>query len=152
MSEEALEDIGNQAGPCGIVCSACPLGSGDVAKTARRTIDFIRDCKIAEWAPMVPEGAEVSWPQVTGGLLWMTKYATCAGCEMGGGPPDCTIRICARDRGHELCSFCDELESCAKFEWLGDHGNQLRETLKMNRGKSKEEHIRSAKGRMPWDV
>jgi hypothetical protein len=152
MTKEAMENIMNQAGPCGIVCSSCPLGNGTIAETARRTVDFIRDYKILEWAPFVPEGAEVDWAQVARGLDWMTKYTLCAGCEMGGGPPDCTIRICARERGYELCSLCDELETCARFDWLGDHGTRLKETLKRSRGKSKEEYIEAAGDRTPWEV
>jgi hypothetical protein len=51
----------------------------------------------------------------------------------------------------ELCSSCDELESCDKFDWLGEYGEELRETLKKCRGISKEEYIKSAEGSMPWE-
>ena len=66
-------------------------------------------------------------------LDWMTTYARCAGCRNGGGPPDCAIRICARERGYELCSSCSDLESCTKFEWLGEYGQQFKEKLKESR-------------------
>lgn len=133
-----------QVGPCGIVCISCPLGSGIVAETAGRTRGFIEDCKISEWAPFVSEeGGGIDWVKVVEGLEWMKKYAVCAGCESGGGPPDCTIRICARDKGIELCSSCDDLSSCEKFGWLGEYGGKLRNTLKKCRGISKEEYIRS---------
>jgi len=32
----------------------------------------------------------------------------CPGCRQGGGPPFCAIRKCARERGLDLCVFCDE--------------------------------------------
>ncbi|HUM80643.1 MAG TPA: DUF3795 domain-containing protein [Methanothrix sp.] len=76
------------------------------------------------------------------GLDWMTTYTRCAGCRNGGGPPDCAIRICARERGYELCSSCGDLEGCTKFEWLEEHGVEVREKLKECRGLSREEHVR----------
>jgi len=152
MNEESKK-IGTQVGPCGIVCISCPLGSGSIAETAGRTKEFIKDCKISEWAPMVSEdGGKIDWSQVDKGLEWMTKYAICAGCESGGGPPDCTIRICAREKGIELCSSCSELASCANFDWLKDHGEKLKETLKKSRGMSKEGYIKSVEGSMPWEA
>ncbi len=134
---EALDGIKNQAGPCGIVCSSCPLGSGAVAESAGRTKKNIADYKIAMWSPFVAGGEVIDWAAVDRGLDWMEKYAVCAGCGNGGGPPDCTIRICARDRGYELCSSCPDLDSCTKFEWLEGHGSQLKEKLKENSGSSK---------------
>lgn len=146
------EKIEGQVGPCGIVCKSCPLGSGTIAETAGKTMEFINDCKIPEWAPFVSEeGGKVDWEKVAWGLEWMTKYAICAGCESGGGPPDCPIRVCARDKGLELCSLCGELEACAKFEWLADHGQKLKETLKKVKGVSKEDYAKSVEGSMPWD-
>lgn len=140
--KEAPEDIEAQVGPCGIICSACPLGSGVVAESASRTKQFISDCKIPEWSPFVPEGKDIDWALVDLALGWMTKYACCRGCENGGGPPDCTIRVCARERGYELCSSCVDLESCTKFDWLKDHGSQTRAALKENSGRSKEEYLK----------
>jgi hypothetical protein len=72
----------------------------------------------------------------------MEKYACCAGCESSGGPPDCTIKICARERGYELCSFCHDPDSCTNFEWLKEHGSKLKEKLKESRRLPKEEYIR----------
>lgn len=145
------EKGGIQVGPCGIVCGvSCPLGCGTVAETAGRARDFIRECKISEWAPFVSEeGERIDWENMAAGLEWMKKYATCAGCESGGGPPDCTIRICARDRGIELCSSCDDLSSCKNFAWLGDHGEKAKDALKKCRGISKEDYIKSVSGSMP---
>ena len=150
--ESEKEEI--QVGPCGIVCSvSCPLGSGTVAETAGRTKEFIRECRIPEWAPMVSEeGGRIDWEKVAESLEWMKKYAVCAGCESGGGPPDCTIRICARDKGIELCSFCDDLDSCDNFGWLEDYGEKVKENLKKRRGISKEEYIKSVEGSMPRDA
>jgi hypothetical protein len=145
-------EIGTQVGPCGIICISCPLGSGIVAETAGRTMVFIEDCKISEWAPFVSEeGGRIDWDRVVEGLEWMKKYAVCAGCESGGGPPNCTIRVCAMDKGLDICSSCDELDSCDNFDWLEDHGEKVKDALKKSRGMSKEEYIKSAEGKMPWE-
>jgi hypothetical protein len=146
---EALNKNENRAGPCGIVCETCPLGSGTVSESATRTRQFIVDCQIQMWAPFVPEGEVIDWTQMDKGLDWMEKYARCAGCENGGGPPDCTIRICARESGYQLCSSCKELCSCTKFEWLKEKGSELKRNLMENIDLSKEEYIKKMISKMP---
>jgi hypothetical protein len=149
---EALNRAIDQAGPCGIVCIACPLGSGAVAESAGRTRKHIADCQIPMWSPFVPGGEVIDWAAMDRGLDWMEKYTCCAGCGNGGGPPDCTIRICARERGYELCSSCGDLNSCTKFEWLKEHGQLIKEKLKENRSLSKEEYIKKMMNQMPWEA
>lgn len=83
----ALDRIKSQAGPCGIVCGSCPLGNGSVAESAGLTRKHIADCKIPMWSPLVPGGEVIDWTVVDRGLDWMEKYAVCAGCGSGGGPP-----------------------------------------------------------------
>ena len=41
-------------------------------------------------------------------------------CRTGGGPPDCKIRICAKERGIDTCPFCSEY-SCSLIEELAEH-------------------------------
>lgn len=94
------------------------------------------------WSPFIPGGEIIDWAAVDQALEWMVKNACCAGCANGGGPPDCTIRICARERGYDLCSSCEDLDSCTKFEWLKVHGSQLKQILNENRGLSREECIK----------
>ncbi len=139
---EVPNSIENQVGPCGIICSACPLGNGAVTKSADQTRKYIADCQIPIWSPFVPGGEAIDWTAVDRGLEWMHKYACCAGCRNGGGPPDCTIRTCARERGKELCSSCEDLDGCNRFDWLKEHGNEVKEILKENRGLFKEEYLK----------
>ncbi len=93
---------------------------------------------------MVPGGAEIDWAETEKTLEWMTRYANCQGCEKGGGPPDCAIRLCANEKGIRLCSKCGELDGCKKFGWLGDYSATLKQTLNQNKGKTKEEYIADA--------
>ncbi len=147
---EALERIRDQAGPCGIICAACPLGNGMVAESAALTKKHISECKIPMWSPYIPGGETIDWTAVDRGLDWMVRNACCAGCANGGGPPDCTIRSCARERGYLLCSSCKDLDGCKKFEWLAEHGSQLKQSLMDNRSLSREEYIKKMKDKMPW--
>ncbi|MBN1323763.1 MAG: DUF3795 domain-containing protein [Methanotrichaceae archaeon] len=151
MTEEIKGLAVGQAGPCGITCGSCPMGSGLAASDASRAREVIASCKIAEWAPLVPGagGSEIDWDQVERGLIWVEENALCAGCEGGGGPPECPIRICAKDKGFSLCSDCSDLELCSKFDWLQGHGASLKEALKGSRGLSKDEYIQAMEGRSP---
>ena len=122
-----------QFGPCGILCGSCPLGSGAVAESAGLTRKHITDCQIPMWSPFVPGGEVIDWAAVDRALDWMIVYSRCAGCRNGGGPPDCAIRICAREKGYELCSSCADLEGCTRFDWLGEYGKVVKEKLKESR-------------------
>ncbi len=142
--------IEDQAGPCGIICAACPLGSGAVAKSASQTRKHITDCQIPMWSPFVPGGEAIDWSAVDRGLEWAEEYARCAGCSNGGGPPDCAIRVCAKDRGYELCSSCGDLESCSKFDWLKEHGQKMKQSLQECRGLTRADYVKKMKDKMPW--
>ena len=130
--------VSNQVGPCGITCGTCFLGNGTMAKTMEEANRYISMSGIKEWAPVVPGGSGINWAKTEKALDWMSKYAYCAGCEQGGGPPECSIRNCANERGVGLCNECSELDICEKFNWLGDP-KALKERLRENKGKTKLE-------------
>ena len=74
----------------------------------------------------------------------MQTYTRCFGCERGGGPPDCQIRSCSREKGYVLCSNCPDLEGCKKFDWLGGPSGNIMKKLKESKGKSKRQLINEA--------
>ena len=90
--------VKNQVAPCGITCGTCELGNGTAAETAKRIIELINSVGIKDWSPSVPGGSDLNWEATEKTLGWMTKYAYCAGCERGGGPPNCAIRMCANEK------------------------------------------------------
>jgi len=141
MKEEDFNKVKDQAGPCGIACGTCVLGNGTIAEMAEKTKEHITGYGIKEWAPATPGGGDLNWAETERTLDWMVQNANCAGCERGGGPPDCTIRTCAGDKGIELCSQCGGLDDCSKFDWLQDYGKTLKVVLRDNRGLSKEEYV-----------
>lgn len=141
MKQEAFDRVKNQMGPCGISCGGCALGNGTVAETAETLKQFIQLYGIAEWAPLIPGGSEVDFKKLDHSLDWIESLVGCPGCEHGGGPPYCSIRSCAKERGFELCSQCSELEECGNFQWLGEGGGQLKAKLAEVKGKTKKDLI-----------
>jgi hypothetical protein len=133
-----LFKVKKQVGPCGITCGTCFLGDGTMAKTMAEANKYINMSGIKEWGGMIPGGTEINWPETEKALKWMNKYAYCAGCEEGGGPPDCAIRVCANEKGYDLCSKCTELDTCEKLNWLGEP-ETIKENLRRKKGKTKRE-------------
>ena len=144
MKKEAFEAVKDQMGPCGISCALCDLGNGTVAESAEKVKGYLQNYGVSQWAPLVPGGSEVDFDQLCKSLDWVSASVGCLGCEKGGGPPDCTIRKCAGERGHDICSECGDLAGCGKFDWLGDYGGTLREKLQGSKGKSKQELVEEA--------
>ncbi len=140
---EASESLKGQMGPCGIACGLCDLGNGNVAGSARKVKEYLQNYGVSQWAPMVPGGSDVDFDQLFSSLDWVSTHVSCLGCERGGGPPDCTIRSCAKERGFEICSDCPDLEECDKFDWLGST-EAMKSRLRESKGKTKQELIDEA--------
>ena len=141
MITEAFNAVKDQMGPCGISCGACVLGNGTVSETATNLKGYLEFADVPSWAPLIPGGKEIDFDVLKKTLDWINTYVRCMGCEQGGGPPDCIIRTCAKDKKLTICSDCPELEDCKKFEWLGE---SVKKNLKNSRGKSKKELIEQA--------
>jgi hypothetical protein len=71
--------------------------------------------------------AEEGWPYWGGSVPGFAEFweflesleaeGGCRGCRAGGGYPECQIRICARERGQDLCSHCADFP-CDRVESL----------------------------------
>jgi hypothetical protein len=142
MLEEAFDKVKNQMGPCGTVCAVCDLGNGTIAEIAHELKQNLQSWGILKWASQVSGGSEIDFNNLNKSLDWINTYIRCLGCEKGGGPPGCSIRICAKERGYELCSECPELEECKNFNWLTKSHKRLKE--KLREGKTKETYISEA--------
>ena len=129
MLKEVHETVRGQMGPCGIRCGDCSLGNGTVSGTAKKLEEYLKSYSIASWAPLLPSGTDIDFSKLERGLEWLQANVGCLGCERGGGPPDCAIRACSKEKGYRLCSECPDLERCTKFNWLGDSAKSLKERL-----------------------
>jgi hypothetical protein len=140
MWREAFNGVRNQMGPCGIACATCEGGNGAIGEAAYRLQEVLKRSGIASVAHMLPGGSEIDFDRLDKALTWMQTSINCPGCEQGGGPPDCAIRLCAKGKGYQLCSECPDLEGCDKFNFLGTP-ERLKKTLRESKGKSKQELI-----------
>ena len=97
---------------CGLYCGLC----ADRARIPKRA------------AALQEAMAEEGWPYWGHTVPGFTEFwrfleklhadGGCRGCRAGGGFPQCQIRVCARQRGLELCSRCSDFP-CDHIEALG---------------------------------
>ena len=93
---------------CGLYCENCAVKSKiePVAKVLHAEM-----CKAGfeDIIPQIP-GGDVFWPFLKG----MAEQGACLSCREGSGNPACVVRICAREKGVEMCALCD-CYPCDKF-------------------------------------
>ena len=122
----------NKIGFCGIDCNKCELGNKTISKNAETLKNKVGNYGISQWYQLVPvsDKEKFSFDELNKGLAWLVKYAGCPGCQAGGGPPQCPVRICAKDKKFENCSRCDSIDTCKKMDFLEPGHPDLRENLK----------------------
>ena len=85
---------------CGLYCNLC----AERARIPHRAA-ALQAAMVEEgwpfWGPGVP-GFDDFWAFLEG----LALGEGCPGCRAGGGFPGCQIRICARERGLDVCSQC----------------------------------------------
>ena len=87
---------------CGLYCENCAVRAriNPVAKTLHNEM---KAAGFEEIIHLIP-GGDGFWPF----LKYMGEIGMCTSCREGSGDPGCTIRICAKEKGVELCAFCNE--------------------------------------------
>ena len=124
-------------GFCGIDCSKCELGNKTISENAETLKKRVENYGISQWYQLVPvaDNEKFSFDELNKGLAWLVKYAACPGCQNNGGPPMCSVRMCAREKNFENCSSCDSIDTCKKMDFLEPEHPDLRENLKKMRRK-----------------
>lgn len=97
---------------CGLCCELC-AERGRIPRRAAALREAMAEEGWPFWGPTVPGFTEF-WQF----LQRLQADGGCPGCRAGGGYPQCQIRICARERGMDLCSQCSDFP-CAHIEALG---------------------------------
>lgn len=105
----------DQVGYCGLTCSYCPIGNGEIAKAAEKLTKFIKDYEMENCIEDLTKEFNIS--EFKKGLEWFSHF-TCPRCKGGGGIADCEVRNCAKEKNVEICSFCNEFpcELLSKFQ------------------------------------
>ena len=93
---------------CGLYCENCAV-MAKVAPASRTLYDEMKKAGFEEIIEQIP-GGEAFWPFLKG----MAEHGICVSCVDGSGNPGCAVRICAKEKGVEMCAFCAEYP-CEKF-------------------------------------
>jgi len=97
---------------CGLCCELC-AERARIPQQAKALQQAMTEEGWPFWGHTVP-GFDGFWEFLEG----LHASGGCSGCRAGGGYPQCQIRLCARERGLELCSECSDFP-CDHVEALG---------------------------------
>ena len=117
---------------CGLYCENCSVMT-KVTPASKVLYDEMRKAGFEEVISFIP-GGDGFWPF----LKSMAEDGVCVSCKSGSGNPACAIRICAKDKGIEMCALCAEYP-CDKFDaYMGAYGATLQQDNELLRDKGIE--------------
>ena len=94
---------------CGLYCENCAVKT-KVEPAAKVLYGEMKAAGFEDVIKYIP-GGDGFWSFLKG----MAEDGMCVSCKDGGGNPDCAVRICAKEKGVEMCALCDDYP-CDKFE------------------------------------
>ena len=94
---------------CGLYCENCAV-KAKVEPAAKVLHAEMIKAGFEDIIQFIPDG-ESFWRF----LKSVSEEGTCVSCRKGSGNPGCIVRICAKERGIEMCALCAEYP-CAKFD------------------------------------
>ena len=86
---------------CGLCCESCAV-KVKAEPAAKVLYDEMKKAGFEEVISFIP-GGEGFWPFLKG----MADEGLCISCKDGGGNPGCSVRICAKEKGVEMCALCE---------------------------------------------
>jgi len=134
LEAKPFENVKNQIGFCGIWCGSCGAGNGAIHELSRKFEEIVKSYELEKW---VPKGFD--FREFMKGLTCTQAMPLCPGCQKGGGPSACKVRICALEKGMTDCSTCDQLIECKNFEQLEKNHPKMKEDLMEIKGKPRPE-------------
>ncbi|MCL1940960.1 MAG: DUF3795 domain-containing protein [Synergistaceae bacterium] len=93
---------------CGLYCENCAV-KAKVEPAAKILYDEMKKAGFEGIIHMIP-GGDGFWPFLKG----MAEEGVCVSCKEGSGNPGCAVRMCAREKGVEMCAACGSYP-CEKF-------------------------------------
>jgi hypothetical protein len=97
------------AGYCGLCCENCAVRV-KINPASKVLFNEMKAAGFAEIIHFIPNG-DVFWSF----LKNMAENGTCTSCREGSGNPGCTVRICAKEKGIEMCALCEDYP-CGHFD------------------------------------
>ena len=86
---------------CGLYCGNCAV-KVKIGPAAKVLHTEMKKAGFEEIIHFIP-GGDGFWPF----LKNMTEDGLCTSCREGGGNPRCAVRLCAKEKGVEMCALCD---------------------------------------------
>ena len=93
---------------CGLYCENCAV-MAKVEPAAKVLYTEMKKAGFEEIIHFIP-GGDGFWPFLKG----MAEDGVCVSCKDGSGNPGCAVRVCAQEKGIEMCALC-ECYPCEKF-------------------------------------
>jgi len=93
---------------CGLYCGNCAV-MAKIAPASKVLYNEMQKAGFEEIIHLIP-GGDAFWPFLKG----MAEDGVCISCKDGSGNPDCAIRVCAKEKGIEICALCKKYP-CEKF-------------------------------------
>ena len=101
---------------CGLYCGLC-AHRNRIPQQARQLQKSIHEEGFDNWYQYIPEMKDTFPPFWQ--FLQKLVDLDCT-CRTGGGPPDCKIRQCAKEKSIEICTQCEEYP-CKLIQTLAEH-------------------------------
>ncbi|MCL2510563.1 MAG: DUF3795 domain-containing protein [Bacteroidales bacterium] len=86
---------------CGLYCENCPV-KAKVEPASKVLYEEMKKAGFEEIIHVIPGGDEF-WSFLKG----MVVDGVCVSCKAGSGNPGCKVRICAKEKGIEMCALCE---------------------------------------------
>jgi len=96
---------------CGLYCENCAV-KAKVEPASKTLYDEMKHAGFEDIIHFIP-GGEGFWSFLKG----MAEDGVCLSCREGSGNPDCAIRICAEEKGVEMCALC-QTYPCEHFDYF----------------------------------
>ena len=94
---------------CGLYCEHCSV-KAKIGPAAKLLHEEMKKAGFEEIIHFIP-GGDGFWPFLEG----MAEQGLCISCKDGGGNPGCAVRICAKEKGVEMCALCESYP-CEQFD------------------------------------
>ena len=86
---------------CGLYCGNCAV-KVKVEPASKILYEEMKKAGFEEIIEMIPDGGRF-WSFLRG----MVVDGVCVSCKAGRGNPGCKVRICAKEKGIEVCASCE---------------------------------------------